>query len=243
MVRKMALVPAEMASQFTLQQHLPGTQTLTQLSRLDERMKAILEDRSLPEDVKYKHYYNVLHQYEALQDQMERAPIPVTVAAEKPRREEGIVTLPVSESDLLEAVPQTQRRGTRLLLKYIKDNPDLKWNEANELVYKGDRIPHSNIFDLVSDISRDRKNQNPAIGWRELAEALQGQNVPESAIGNKQRWQYMADLDEKPPATPSPLGRRRRQRIPSRSPIRTRRSGQGQRGRGRRRMIRWETLY
>ncbi len=186
MVRKMALVPADMAAQFSLQQHLPGVPTLNQLSLLDQQMKNILEDKNMPADMKYKQYFNTLHRYDALQENSEQKPIPVAVREEKPQQKSHV--LPVSENELLENVPITQRRGTRLLMKYIKDNPDITWNNANEMVYKGERIPQSNIYDLVADISRNRRNQRPAVGWYQLAEALTEQNIPETAIGNKQRW-------------------------------------------------------
>ncbi len=228
MVRKMALVPADMAAQFSLQQHLPGVPTLNQLSSLDQQMKDILEDKNMSADMKYKQYFNTLHRYDALQENAEEKPIPVAVREEKPQQNRN--ELPVSENELLENVPATQRHGTRLLIKYLKDNPNITWNKDNEMVYKGERIPRSNIYDLVVDISRNRRNQKPAVGWHELAEALSEQNIPETAIGNKQRW---AELRQGAPAVPQRyVGRRKKKRM--------------QRGAGRvkkpRHIVMWESL-
>ncbi len=66
MVRKMALIPADMAAHFSMQQHTQQAPTLFQLSNLDQQMKSILEDNSMPTDLKFKQHYNTLHHYGAL---------------------------------------------------------------------------------------------------------------------------------------------------------------------------------
>ena len=197
--KKMALIPAEMAQFYSNQLHTGGAPGLGQLSSLDQQMKTILENTNIPADMKYTQYYNTLRSYGAFKENMEQQQqqLPSHPVVEKPQS----TGLPVAENELIEVVPKAQRRGTQLLLKYVKENPDLTWNQSKELVYKGKRIPHSNIFDLVSDISRNRKQQNPAIGWQEFAEGLASQNIPQDAIGNKQRWafitrQHMEDLND-----------------------------------------------
>ncbi len=212
MVRKMALIPADVAAQFSLQQHTQEAPTLSQLSNLDQQMKTILEDRSLATDLKFKQYYNTLHRYGALKENAEQTPIPVKIH-ENTTKTRQTAQLPTDESDLLTAVPLAQRRGARLLLKYIRENPEMEWNEAKELVYRGERIARSNIYDLISDASRTRKNAIPPIGWRQFANALMEQNVPENAIGNQNRWEYIArnrapDLDTSYNFATPTIGRR-----------------------------------
>ena len=182
----MALIPAEMATHYQLQLHRPDVPALAQLSSLDMQMKSILESKEMTDEMKFKKYYSTLRQYEEMrQDKSETVPMVVEKAAVPEN------VLPVAEHELLEAVPKAQQRGTKILLKYVQENPDLQWNEQKELVYKGTRIPNSNIISLVSDISRNRKNAVLPSGWKEFASALADQNIPIEAIGNKQRWAFM----------------------------------------------------
>ena len=188
MGRKMALVPAEMATHYQLELQKPGVPALAQLSSLDMQMKTILESKEMTDEMKFQKYYSTLRQYEAMQ-QEGKTVVPVAAAAVQP------VQLPLPEHELLEAVPKPQQRGAKILLKYMQENPDIQWNQQKELVYKGTRIPNSNVISLVSDISRNRKNATLPTGWQEFAMALAEQNIPIEAIGNKQRWAFM----HKPP--------------------------------------------
>ncbi len=268
MVRKMALIPADMAAQLSLQQHTQDAPALSQLSNLDQWMRMILEDKSLFTDLKFKQYYNTLHHYGALKENAEQTPIPVRIQDSTIKKSQHAVQLPTNETDLLATVPLAQKRGARLLLKYVRENPEMEWNEAKELVYKGDRIPRSNIFDLISDASRSRKNAVPPIGWQEFANALIAQNVPQNAIGNKHRWEYIArkgdpdrdtSLDITTPSTGRRAGRRRVLRLSSESSLdsvqpgnsrskkktdRRLRGKRNQTGSGRRpKRLKWDRLY
>ncbi len=246
----MALIPADMAAHFSMQQHTQQAPTLSQLSNLDQQMKSILEDSTISTDVKFKQYYNTLHRYGALKENAEQAPIPVKIQENSKIRQ---LLSDDDDSDLLAAVPLAQKRGARLLLKYVRENPEMQWNEAKELIYNGVRIPHSNIVDLISDTSRNRKTAVPAIGWQEFADALMAQNVPENAIGNKNRWEYIArrgapNTSFSTPSTSRGVQRRNPlMRYPSESsgsdfqPTRkTRKKGRKQIGSGR---LRWDRLY
>ena len=185
-------MPAEMATHYQLELQKPGVPALAQLSSLDMQMKSILESKEMTDEMKFQKYYSTLRQYEAMQ-QEGKTVVPAAAAAVQP------VQLPLPEHELLEAVPKPQQRGAKILLKYMQENPDIQWNQQKELVYKGNRIPHSNIISLVSDISRNRKSATLPTGWQEFAVALAEQNIPIEAIGNKQRWAFM----HKPPSDES----------------------------------------
>ena len=201
MARKMALIPAEIAQQSSLQQHTPTGPILNQLSLLDQQMKSVLDDVSIPSELKLQHYYNTLQRYSTLQDNAAHTPIPVRIEQPHSNRYEvpSSRELPVMENELLEHVPKTQRQTAKLLTKYIRENPDMSWNRNKELVYRGNVVPDSNIFDLVNDITRNRKHQSPARGWKQFTEALMNQNIPKSAVGNAQRWEYIVNRKRLPP--------------------------------------------
>ena len=208
MVRKMALIPADMASYYAQQQHLPSAPILKEMSSLDNQMKDILNNPGMPPELKYKQYFNALQRYDAIHENAYNQhsapqPPPPDIPWRKPEKQ-----LPVGEEELLQQIPKPQQRGAKLLVNYIKNNPDLSWNEAKELVYKGNRIPHSNIYDLISNASRNRKHAASPRGWRQFTNALIDQNVPEGAIGNVKLWQHIRDhgesQDEAPRRTPLP---------------------------------------
>jgi hypothetical protein len=161
-------------------------------------MKSILEDSTIVPEMKLQQYYNTLRRYETLQEDTAHVPVPVTVKEPKKAPSVEPKPLPVPENEVLETVPKTQRQNAKLLLKYIKENPEISWNDQKELVYRGNRIPGSNIFDLISDTTRNRKHQIPAVGWQEFTEALMTQNIPQGAIGNKQRWGYIRNVQDYP---------------------------------------------
>ncbi len=220
MARKMALIPAEMALQSSMQQHLPSGPILNQLSSLDQQMKYILEDSTHGPESKLNQYYNVLRRYDTMQDNATRIPVPVKIEGMKIPTETNttqqpteLETLPMSENEILETVPKNQRNTVKILLKYIRENPSISWNRAKELVHNGQRIPGSNFIDLVLDIMKNRKNQVPAAGWEDFTNALIRENVPQGAIGNTQRWQYiMNQLRPLDTSTPIQQPRSRRKR-------------------------------
>ena len=146
----MALVPAELAHHSNLQQHSPTGPTLNQLSLLDQQMKPCWMTTALAQRPKLQQYYSTLRRYSAIQDNSNRSPIPVRI--EPPSKLPSPVAtkeLPALESELLEHVPKMQRQNAKLLVKYIKENPDISWNQNKELVYKGNVVEDSNIYDLV----------------------------------------------------------------------------------------------
>ena len=200
MARKMALVPADFAQQQPqISMHTPIGPAMNQLSTLDNQMKAILEDNSMAPTMKLRNYYYALKRYDAVQDNMDTQPSAV-YRKDKPTPQQAnlgptITELPAAEHEILETLPVRLRNTGRLLLNYIRENPDISWTANREMVYRGNPIPGSNIFDLVSDLTRNRKSQHSPQGWREFSEALLRQNVPRAAVGNDRRWEFMANFE------------------------------------------------
>ena len=195
----MALIPADMALRMQQQPYAPTAPAYNQLSLLDQQMKSILETSNLSPEQKLQNYYNSLRRFGEIQNSEIRVPIPVKIQPDESvesRKEEEDVGLPIRDSELLSRVSKHKRRGAKLLLDYIRKNPEVEWNDANELIYRGQRIPNSNIYDLIIDFSEDaRKKQKSPRGWKELGEALSIQNVPRGAIGNRARQELFYTPD------------------------------------------------
>ena len=207
MARKMALVPVDFANQQSspppppprVNMHTSSGPSMNQLSMLDNEMRAILDDTLMDPTLKLQNYYYTLKRYDAIRDNMGQRPSTVyrkdVPTPEDALRAANVKQLPVAESEILESLPKTVRTTGRLLLNYIKENPEISWGSNKEMVYRGNPIPQSNIFDLVADLARNRRSAHPPAGWKEFSEALIKQNVPRAAIGNDRHWQYIANAN------------------------------------------------
>jgi hypothetical protein len=58
----------------------------------------------------------------------------------------------------------------------------LSWTNNGEIVIDGEKVPNSNIVDLIHNFSRSRKRA-PVVGAVELATILKKENVPRECIG------------------------------------------------------------
>ena len=176
--KKMALIPHQLVSSLLAQQHL--NPNLAELSKLDQEMKLVLDDKNTSPDLKYKQYSQVLHKYMNLRDEQLR-PVPISI-------KQITTTAPQKLPDiLLDSVPKTNRNKARILLQHVENTPRITWNDQLELIVDGKKVDGSNLTDLIHDFSRARTKVAPAIGWHEFANALRETNIPREAIGNVAR--------------------------------------------------------
>ena len=75
-----------------------------------------------------------------------------------------------------------------------------------ELIHEGVPVVGSNAVDLVHDLLRKRKTDDPT-GWQSFARQLRVINIPMELVGNAARRAYIQQT-----ATPAAAPRRRRQR-------------------------------
>src|SRR6218665_3524486 len=91
------------------------------------------------------------------------------------------------ETMVLETIPKRWRTQATRLLKHIKRNPNVSWNDKGELVLKKTILPKTHVVDLVNDLSRKRTMTPAPAGWKQLANALKKYNIPRELVGNKDR--------------------------------------------------------
>ena len=69
----------------------------------------------------------------------------------------------------------------------------ISWEDDGTVVIDNEKIPGSNIVDLVNDLLRPLKRNEP-IGWENFAKALKDIKIPLTYIGNPKRTAFINKL-------------------------------------------------
>lgn len=192
---KMVLVPA---NEMSAQQMLPPI--VPQLVNLDSEIRNVLETPNIPADVKLVNYNQVLRRYMKLHhDLFDPSPqIPSQPIASQPTKnlhepqadvQDNAITQ-VSDATILRNMPKKNHNSASALLEFVKNIPELKWNNKGEMIIDGQRVSNTNIVDLIHDFSRSRKRP-PAEGAIQLAAIMKKYNIPRECIGNDERWRII----------------------------------------------------
>lgn len=190
------------------------------LTNLDQEIREILEAEGVTDHEKMQRYQQTLRRYLTLSDQYRTRPLG-RVEVVHPNQQSDLVsgieksareTTPTMDTEnvsktekrVLDAVPKTMRKKTKLLLDHIKEMSDISWNEQGEITVGGQTLKGSNLTDLVNDVLRYRKHREDPYGWEVFAAALKRANVPRELIGHSRRWEWMGKEREKRRPTSQP---------------------------------------
>jgi hypothetical protein len=208
-VQKMALVPHELLSTLdeAREKAIRRSPAMAQTLNVDAQMKRTLDgDAPLGDDERATKYAQLLRRYRAFSEQSaKRTPIPVQVMTTSETGSQDSKPSPPPmplEGEVLESVPKVMAHKAALLLQRLKNNPDVQWDDAGQLIFKGVKVKYTNIVDLVNDVLRQRKTSASPMGWQMFAQALALDNVPYELVGNAKRRQYMLDQTRKHLSTP-----------------------------------------
>ncbi len=174
-IRKMALVPAELAHAQQV-----AEPTRVQLNLLDEEMKKVL-DSTFPADVKFKLYNHILHQHGEMSDELKK-PVKVEIKEEVVTATKEKTQLPIER--LMRGMPEKKKRSANLLLDHLTEG-SITFNDRNELVSaSGEAVDGSNLIDLFHYANRDL-SRTPPPGWEQFRHMLYTTNAPTAAISNR----------------------------------------------------------
>ncbi|GBM75566.1 hypothetical protein AVEN_205196-1 [Araneus ventricosus] len=157
------------------------------LSDLDAKMEHILRRKDLIESEKGNRYLQVLQKFVKIQhpqqmvetSEIQETRIPENQEPENVPEEENAIT-----AKILKAAPVRYLTTVKNILDFLKDyHSILTWTPEGEIVYKGQRIPRTNIVNLVTELLRNRKKSPP--GFKEFHSALKEMNIPENYIVNQ----------------------------------------------------------
>lgn len=99
-----------------------------------------------------------------------------------------------STNQILSLIPKSYTKKGELLLNLISSSKNkISWEDDGTVVIDNEKIPGSNIVDLVNDLLRPLKRNEP-IGWENFAKALKDIKIPLTYIGNPKRTAFINKL-------------------------------------------------
>lgn len=184
--KKMVVVPQELLSRVS------GSQAASQSDStidgdLDSEMRRILEDKSTSDSDKWKLYQQVLRRYLHVAA-ARREPFNLPIVEEKT----PVNVVDSTMEDIVQSLPQAYHTETRALLRTLSRRPDLiKWDGDYTVHTNNQRIPGSNIIDIVHSIVRARKTANLPPGWEQVMNVLKDMNVPIAYVSNPAALEFL----------------------------------------------------
>jgi hypothetical protein len=175
------------------------------MSRIEGEMDNLLNNPNVSSHKKLALYQNLFHRYSALYNQQfETEPLVGPPAVSPPQAPAGVVprqpivpAAPIAAAAVIVKGPSLHRftkvlshkyRGrANLLLDHLEENPDINWNDKNEVVVDGKLYAGSNIFDMLRMILKEKTTRldSPVFAIKPFLDALARHNVPKSAVVNK----------------------------------------------------------
>lgn len=100
-------------------------------------------------------------------------------------------------TQILSLIPKSYNKKGQLLLNLVGTNKSkIHWDNEGTVIIDNEKIPGSNIVDLINDSLRPLKRSDP-IGWDRFAKALKDIKVPLTYIGNPKRCEFINQLRAK----------------------------------------------
>ena len=211
----MYVVPEEFLKRLERKESLQTPPLAQKMIRLDEKMDTILQDNTKSSDEKVSRYNQNLQQFLDAHE-INRQFIPTVKIYHENNSEpqqtteqpasmpdsEKQVEIPLTDNEILDAIPKNSKTLARSMINRLKTNNDqVSWNSKGEIAVDGNLIKGSNIIDLISDQLKSRKKFNPT-GWENFTEVLDRINMPRYLMRNENRRNYI-QAEKTPVSFPS----------------------------------------
>lgn len=184
-VKKLLLVSPESVAK--LNDATPST-AQTQTSSLDAEMDLILRKKYADDSEKWKHYNEALQRYLYFVNEKKR-PVEISVADYTESKD----TSELIRNQLETALPKTYKAAALRIFDYLKQSAtQVTWDSQGIVSIDNQPIPNSNIIDLISDLTRQRKSFEPT-GVSRFIKALSTANIPLELVSNSTRRQEISD--------------------------------------------------
>jgi len=184
-VKKMILVPHDSVAR--MNDPSPSV-SHTQMSTLDTEMNYILRKQYADDSEKWKKYNEALQRFLHFSKESNK-PISLEIASLLDDKEEKENPNPTSavRQQLASVLPKTYKDQALKIHDYLSvSGSPITWDANGVVSLKGTPVPHSNIIDLISDLTRYRNNFDPH-GVTHFIQTLAKLNIPLDLIGNEKR--------------------------------------------------------
>ena len=191
--KKMALVPVEMLETMMNNSTLTALQNPNkdQLLKPIESVNILNEDNDLPDNVKANRQARNLKEMSVMASKL--IPKPSTLTRDDTKIDND------DYETRLEHIPKTYQRPAKAILRELKHHSNRLQidKKTNEVTIDGEKLAHSNLIDLISDVVRPRKTALPPLHASRFLRLLADINIPEQLIGNKIRIKDMRNYKSK----------------------------------------------
>lgn len=162
------------------------------VSELDREMTHLLNNKSLGDQDKWEQYQQVLQRYLHFATQ-KRKPIQLPVV-EMDVNDDRQTNSVLGNEQIVETFTKNYKKDARNFLKFLDGKKDLiSWDDDGVVYIHREKIPHSNIIDLLHDVIRVRKSIQPP-GWEQLLQILKEINIPNEFVTNPLGRDYLMRL-------------------------------------------------
>lgn len=125
-----------------------------------------------PRDVKMSEYRDAMNDFSVLRDQVKYVPTPKAISDDR------------AVDDAVNLMPATLQSNAKMLMDRLKEEDGvISWTSKGEVSIHGQRLPGTNITDLVGDVIRSTRTEMPE--RERFLNVLAELNTPETLIRNK----------------------------------------------------------
>ena len=203
MSRKMVLVPEVLLNE--LKGKLPKPPEFQSTLSIGQELDQITRREDLTPEEKVALYGQELHRYRNyLQQAREPTTTKKTPAPIAPAPAAAAAPDPEIDQQIIQSVNKPMQRKAELLLSHLKKTNVLTWNKDGEISYRGQKVPDSNIVDIMAENMRTRSLKNRPVpkGLDEFAQALKETRTPMTYLQNRDLIKAM----QKPGKISTPKG-------------------------------------
>ena len=184
----MVLVPEVMLNE--LKGKLPKPPEFQSTIGLRSDLDAIEHRDDLTPEEKVGLYGHQLHRYREYLHQARQQPTPPSAppaASPSAPPEAAAAASDDLDEQIIKSVAKPGQKKAGLLLDHLKKSKVLTWNKEGQISYRGQRVPDSNIVDLMTESQRQRplKHREAPAGLHEFAQALKETNAPKQYVSSQ----------------------------------------------------------
>jgi len=198
------VVPPELIARLEHNKSAAGAAAAAENNNLDAEMTRILNDKQLDDSEKWKLYQQVLQRHlhmTAAKREPINLPIVDTEMGATQDRMQRTATALVDE--LVESFPKIYKSEARSLLRTMARRDDLvSWDSDGFVYVKNQKIPGSNIVDILHSIVRVRKVDPLPVGWHEVMQTLKEMRIPTTYICNEEALRFLGQEPGRTTASP-----------------------------------------